>query len=286
MVTNITQMKGLTHFLCFPLFNQFSRPILRESFAQLRKDTTPMIPENAFRPLGTLHITMGSLSLGRPELFADFTRLLSGLNLREMLKKGDTYSNRGIQLGRPPMSSQGNDPVKSCDRELEPITVNLSGIVAPSGVRPPGTFDAASRRLATSATDLSGRLGPLWAATKPLWQFARGNKSHRKMRQQNSKDWGGNVALSMFSVSFVDSPSDGLVKIPSQAHPGKFRSKPGPTFDARKVIEQYNNKVWAKDVRIDRLSICRLGLTRAVQRDGRGLDSDLELCEEFSIPLS
>ena len=266
----------MTHFLCFPLLDQYSRPVLRESLGQLRRDSKSVISESAFRPLGTLHISLGVLALSHPRQFAYAKEFLSGLNIREMLKTGMVYSDKGIQLGQGPMSTKEHIHMGSSHGELQPLTVTLSSLHSPDP-------DAAAHRLSISAIDISGRLGPLWAAAKRVCGWA--DHSNPKPGHEGFKTTREAAASSVFSIQVVSVPSHRTDYIPSRIQPGKFHKKPGPMFDARKLIEQYENKVWAKDVRIGRLSVCRLGLAPAVDRDGRGLDSDLELSEEFSIPL-
>lgn len=56
-----------THFLCLPLVSRVSRPQLARSLAAFTADVTSpdsfALPEQAVRPLGTLHLTLGVMTL-------------------------------------------------------------------------------------------------------------------------------------------------------------------------------------------------------------------------------
>ncbi|KAI1083929.1 kinase A anchor protein [Whalleya microplaca] len=58
---------GPTHFLCIPLVNGDSRPQLMASLSSFKADVTSPdsfgIPATAIRPLGTIHLTLGVMSL-------------------------------------------------------------------------------------------------------------------------------------------------------------------------------------------------------------------------------
>lgn len=83
----------LTHFLCLPLVTPTSRPQLSSAITSFRdkvtKTGTPElpdgIPEKAIRPLGTLHLTLGVMSLLSQERIDSALKLLRGLDFRELL---------------------------------------------------------------------------------------------------------------------------------------------------------------------------------------------------------
>ncbi|ODA83786.1 hypothetical protein RJ55_02302 [Drechmeria coniospora] len=74
-----------THFLCIPL----SSPSLARSWASFRADVAGTeaygVPEDAVRPLGTLHLTLGVMRLERDSL-ARAVEVLEGLRPREVLE--------------------------------------------------------------------------------------------------------------------------------------------------------------------------------------------------------
>ncbi|KAF6816840.1 hypothetical protein CSOJ01_02771 [Colletotrichum sojae] len=78
-----------THFLCIPLITPASRPQLSKSLAAFKADVVSpdsfAIPADAVRPLGTLHLTLGVMSLPRIEGVEKAVEVLKGLRPREIL---------------------------------------------------------------------------------------------------------------------------------------------------------------------------------------------------------
>ncbi|KAG0646346.1 hypothetical protein D0Z07_8328 [Hyphodiscus hymeniophilus] len=77
----------LTHFLCIPLVTPQSRPQLQTSLNKFRADVTSSIPEKAIRPIGTLHLTIGVMSLLTQERIDRALGVLRNLDLKEMLSQ-------------------------------------------------------------------------------------------------------------------------------------------------------------------------------------------------------
>ncbi|RDW81082.1 uncharacterized protein DSM5745_04639 [Aspergillus mulundensis] len=104
----------LTHFLCLPLINSVSLPQLESSLATFkasipstisptpdegqqgdqRQPHRPLIPEDAIRPVGTLHLTLGVMSLPTPERLDEALRLFHSLDLVALLCKAQENASR------------------------------------------------------------------------------------------------------------------------------------------------------------------------------------------------
>lgn len=69
--------------------------------------------------------------------------------------------------------------------------------------------------------------------------------------------------------------------VPSPHEPLKLEIKESLAFDPRDLLCTFKNFVWAEKIRLERLSICRLGLAKHIQRAG----SNAQLQEECSVPL-
>ncbi|KAL3452491.1 AKAP7 2'5' RNA ligase-like domain-containing protein [Aspergillus insuetus] len=95
----------LTHFLCLPLVNDVSLPQLESSLATFkasipqapgRSDLTEqqrryqqprcLIPDDAIRPVGTLHLTLGVMSLPTPERLNEALEFFQSLDLPSLLR--------------------------------------------------------------------------------------------------------------------------------------------------------------------------------------------------------
>ncbi|KAL8961525.1 MAG: hypothetical protein Q9193_001934 [Seirophora villosa] len=180
----------LTHFLCLPLTTH-SAPqwlaALQHFTADIQALQPPKscapptsgspaaarsIPIKAIRPLGTLHLTIGVMSLTKPEQLDAAVELLRGLDIGSMLakadekhaseqraevrpaemnKKGGPESTSKISEDEPLPSSQSSSP--------DPLTLSFTGL---KSMRSP----ASTSFLYIPPGDTSGRLYPFCRALK------------------------------------------------------------------------------------------------------------------------
>lgn len=100
----------LTHFLCLPLVTEISKPQLEASLSQFRESLStkfvdgkpadddtprefgqppraPLIPPKAIRPVGTIHFTLGVMSLETVERVQEAVNFLKGLDLKSMVEE-------------------------------------------------------------------------------------------------------------------------------------------------------------------------------------------------------
>lgn len=127
----------LTHFLCFPLVNAVSLPQLESSLATFKaaipprprtendhplKPTPPLIPDAALRPVGTLHLTLGVMSLPTQERLEQAVNLLQSLDLASMLREAEVSAasqQQRQQAGRP-TAARKVTPVNPVTAPAEP----------------------------------------------------------------------------------------------------------------------------------------------------------------------
>ncbi|KAL1969540.1 hypothetical protein VTN77DRAFT_8978 [Rasamsonia byssochlamydoides] len=113
----------LTHFLCFPLVNETSLPQLEASLAKFQaaiplrpkteddrplKPRPPLFPDAAIRPVGTLHLTLGVMSLTTPERLEAAVKLLQSLDLASMLREAEAQVRRSPRRGGGPLATPMN----------------------------------------------------------------------------------------------------------------------------------------------------------------------------------
>lgn len=94
-----------THFLCIPLL----RRQLARNMAGFRADVSNIngaapLPADAVRPPGTMHITLGVMSLSQPEQLARAVAVLKELRLRDTLAE---TTRAGSQGGRVWLALKG-----------------------------------------------------------------------------------------------------------------------------------------------------------------------------------
>lgn len=219
------------------------------------------------------------MSLPTPDRLAEAKKLLESLDLnsltRELVKP--SLRDRSIrgqfwELEKSLLLS----PAAKMDQPF-PLHVTLSSLVA-------GRIfgeDIMTRSLFTQIHDSTCRvmhlldnLRIIFAAAglyDPNWNKFGISKSLREARSALSVS-----GPRLVSTNWIDSPC-----IPSLAVPGKMERKKGLTFDPRDLLCTFKDFVWAENIRLERLSICRLGTTKQIQR--AGLDAQLQ--EVCSVPL-
>lgn len=123
----------LTHFLCFPLVTETSLPLLEKSFSDFKdniplrrktmadhslKPRPPLFPDSAVRPLGTLHLTLGVMSLTTRDRLDEAISFLNSLDIEQMLRETTSDDNTSQQLS----TEENNGP--------SPISVSLESLYA------------------------------------------------------------------------------------------------------------------------------------------------------------
>ncbi|SLM33397.1 Protein kinase A anchor protein, nuclear localisation signal domain [Lasallia pustulata] len=89
----------LTHFLCLPLVTASSRSLLQTSLETFSAEavspteaSTVPIPEKAIRPLGTLHLTIGVMTLQTQDRIDACLNFLRGLDVHDLLRRAEEAS--------------------------------------------------------------------------------------------------------------------------------------------------------------------------------------------------
>ncbi|KAF2834633.1 hypothetical protein M501DRAFT_943789 [Patellaria atrata CBS 101060] len=255
----------LTHFLCFPLVTEASRPILQESMNRFAKaiiraedgsyKEDPIFPPAAIRPVGTLHLTLGVMSLPKPEQLEGALSLLKSLDVVSMLKDID-LKIKGVNEGKT----------------VTPLVINLKSLSTTKG-------PTKASNLFAPPEDLTSRLQPFAEALKNLFTDAgfmfkeeRRLTLHATVVNTIYARPGGRGTATEISKS---TPA-GSVKAPPKAR--------GPIkFDATPLLARYKDYVWANKIRIEKVAICKMGATKILDESGKPIDAAYE--EVASIPL-
>ncbi|PLN80306.1 hypothetical protein BDW42DRAFT_171246 [Aspergillus taichungensis] len=161
----------ITHFLCIPLVNAASLPQLETSIATFkaalppapqppqnelpsRKPVVerPLIPLGAIRPVGTLHLTLGVMSLPTQQRLDDAIQLLQSLDLVSMAREAERSARRRQTTkdrSQPATSQADNDSIDN----PSPFTISLESLSAIPRAR-------AATVLHAAPVDPSSRLYP------------------------------------------------------------------------------------------------------------------------------
>ncbi|KAJ5928542.1 hypothetical protein N7466_007498 [Penicillium verhagenii] len=165
----------LTHFLCLPLINISSTPQLEASIAVFKKDnppvpvaellqkrdqsstdhgsesSQPLIPEGAVRPLGTLHLTLGVMSLPSEERLNEAISFLRSLDLVNLMHEAERVALQ--KENRNTRQDPTSTPKHRVNQSQHQLTISLESLHALPNAK-------AATVLHASPVDPTGRLYP------------------------------------------------------------------------------------------------------------------------------
>jgi activating signal cointegrator complex subunit 1 len=259
----------LTHFLCIPLVTSASRSQLRASLSSFRAATTAepeessseisqlpnnsnggmfFIPEKAIRPLGTLHLTLGVMSLLSQDTLNSCLQLLKSLDLKSILAEsmvgnpGEVEREKELRVTLKGLTSM-HDPSKTSILYAEPLV---------GSSHHPKSLEDFCSRLKKLFTDA----GYIMPDTRPLLLHAT-------------------------IVNTIYAP--GVRKATGEGG-GHGKKKAKLTLDATGVLEKFKDMLWFEDCSIEKVAICRMGAVDV--RDSEGKQTgDQEYAVEGEVDL-
>ncbi|KAM3418861.1 hypothetical protein BST61_g4824 [Cercospora zeina] len=267
----------LTHFLCMPLVTSDSRPQLDQALQAFREDVSltsadstpaseqqqddmpsPIIHPKAIRPTGSLHLTLGVMSLP-PEQLARAIECLNKLDLPSLLTSVASATTQGIKIALQGLQSMHApektsilyaEPVDSTNR-LYPLCLALQ-----QAFKEEGLLVEDGRSLKLHATVVN----TIYA------------KARRKRTQRT---------VSITSDGRVLSASPG--ELPESRSEGHGPTANAPLrIDSRTILARYKDHVWGS-FELDRIAICEMGTKKITAADGTIIDE--RYAKVASVPL-
>ncbi len=270
------QIFKLTHFLCLPIATVLSIPQLEQRLQQFRNDpTTSKIPPGAYRPLQTLHIPIRPLSLPAADRIEAASHHLQNLDIDSLLRRKSDRTP-GHTTGVRQMQQRGSAHTFSTDSRLPPLTITLSGIRSTHMAGRGSMLDGGSlhNRLHASYTDPTSRVGAFRDEIKRSFDVAGFQiPRYRRFRPSDTH------LITILSTKHAWSRPK--INVPDHAKPGKFRRAPPPMFETKEITEKFENFVLVENVRLEKLSLCELGLWKELEKPG----TEAQLSEVCSVPL-
>ena len=264
----------LTHFLCLPLVTPSSRSQLLASLQQFTAVVTnpeneePMvIPPKAVRPVGTVHLTLGVMSLQTPDRVVAASEFLRSLNVRDMLRGASEVRETGpvtvpeTAAETDSMPRADEDPEAGCSVSICPLAVTLSGLH-------PMHSPSSTSILYASPLDVTARLYPFSLALRQAFTNA-------EFLLPDDRD----LRLHATIVNTIYA-KEKISRAKGRGH-GK-NNKGSRKFDAQEVIAKYRDFEWAQDVHIERVSICEMGAKKIIEDEEVINEEYLEIA---SVPL-
>ncbi|KAE8445491.1 hypothetical protein EG329_013381 [Mollisiaceae sp. DMI_Dod_QoI] len=264
----------LTHFLCIPLVTSTSRPQLQKSLTTFRENVSKRktlglpdgLPEKTIRPLGTLHLTLGVMSLLTPEKVDGALRLLNELDINEMLAApspvkfaSNPLSHEKNELSESAAAERGDKKLGSGKGEastLEPLKVTLRGLTS---------MHKASQTsiLYSSPLDPDLRLYQFCQRLRDIFMKAEFIMEDKK------------ALLLHATILNTVYARGGRGK--GTGHGKTRRAK--ILIDARGILEEYEEFEFMNDVKVEKVAICRMGAK--VDEDG---EERYEVEGEIEVP--
>ncbi|KAL8688636.1 MAG: hypothetical protein Q9218_005502 [Villophora microphyllina] len=325
----------LTHFLCLPLLTHSSTPQWQKSLQHLKDDLTnsvqllpkptassdgnggdgkpPLaIPPKAIRPLGTLHLTIGVMSLQAEGELNAATALLQGLDITNLLPSAPV----------PESASKVKTMEESVSTSPGSYSLLLSFIGLKSMHSPKSTSF-----LYVPPTDASGRLYPFCQALQE--QFTKEGSMTEEKRELKlhatvintihaGKVWSKarmGKAPQGDSTARVDgteqADDDHEEEDHNESHANieavveevevqrESKSEPSPhlnskrkgkrrkevlKFDARDLLSRYADFEWATDVRIEKVAICEMGAKKILDEKGEIIGEEYKEVAFIALP--
>lgn len=308
----------LTHFLCLPLVASTNRPRLIQALSEFCSDVgkvTP-VPAQAVRPVGTLHLTLGVMSLSSSQLSdavkhlqdLDVGRLLRGITTQKIAEAGIDTPTVSEGLGAvenpPQLAGTGNTALQA---DPDVLTIELRGVLPMQKARQTSILYAEpvdkTGRLLSFAESLKGSFeekGWMVKDDRPLRLHATVlNTIYAKSRGRGRGKARAltDAVTDTASTETVgrDDEADGVDEQDQHGTDGKGQKpengkglasefKSWMRFDASNLIEAYEDFIWAEDVRIDRVQICKMGAQKIVDEGtGEIIDEQYEVIAEKTM---
>lgn len=250
-----------THFLCIPL----TGPQLVRRLAAFKADVTSdvnsgsiggdngngLIPDRAVRPSGTLHLTLGVMSL-KDDAVARAVTFLKGIQLKELLRQArEATAAAAIPAARGPgrasqvaagcggqLAGQGEDIKKDgLSITLRGLSTMHSPATATVLYAPPEDPTLLLRRFCEALKSRFIEAGFMIAEDRPLLLHATiVNTIYVRTNRRGGGRGGGR-----------------------RGGGGGGGNRERLTFDARDVMDRYEDYVWAEDIPVEGVRICRMG---------------------------
>ena len=237
---------------------------------------TPMVPPKAIRPLGTLHLTLGVMSLLTPDRIHSALDLLHSIDFVRLLQQtsgsldADTINADAI-AGAVDAKDwyEKKDDLKRAIASTESNAHQVSDpalIIQLSGLHPMHSPSLTSI-LYLSPVDPTSRLYPFCLALcKTFTEAGFLVPESRTLRLHAT------IVNTIYAKDRGERKSGG----------GHGKDRRGVTsLDAEELIGRYEGFVWADGLRLDRVSICEMG-AKKVEKDGEVEEEYLEI---GSVPL-
>ncbi|KAB5585847.1 kinase A anchor protein [Coniochaeta sp. 2T2.1] len=249
-----------THFLCIPLVTPSSRPQLSQSVLSFAPDvaaetaeTASVIPQSAIRPVGTLHLTLGVCSFPKNEGLEAAKDLLRSLKPREILagvrREAAARTTTTLPGENPPKPPEGE--VKEEEETEPPLKITLRGL--------------ASMQTPQKTSVLYARPVDDRGVLQTFCEKLRGVFIDAGLMQEENRPL--LLHATVLNTIYVKNPPPGESEGGRGNKRKRGRRGEKQAFDARGLIDRYEDHVWMRDCPVGRIELCKMG-AKKIDVDG------------------
>ncbi|KAK7635680.1 AKAP7 2'5' RNA ligase-like domain-containing protein [Phyllosticta paracitricarpa] len=208
--------------------------------------TAPFSP-SAVRPVGTLHLTLGVMSLRDDESIARALALLHSLNLSSLLRQSQSQSQS--ESAKQPQLSSHTDPHHP-PSDQTPLSLSLQGLH-------PMQSPSRTSILYAAPHDPTNRLYAFATAVRDAFASAELLvPDDRALR----------LHATLVNTIYA---KDARRRGGGGGRGGRGRDRDRGKFDARPLMERFDGFVWAEGVRVEGVAVCEMGAKDL--GEGRGI---------------
>lgn len=241
------------------------------------------------RPPGTIHITIGVMSLPTLELEQAARAMLHGDNvagcLRESMKPNITETARK-SLTDDEIAKEQKDPTHKIISKVQDVDSSSSSSSACPPTFPPLTTSFSALQAMGSPTSTSvlfappadpeSRIRQLCVSVQTIFQAA-----NLMVQENRPLKLHATILNTIHAPKSQQKPQGAGLKSETGVKQKKVWRKHFK-FDATEILERYAGSEWAIDVRLEKLSLCRMGAQKVVA-NGEVVDQEYE--EVDCVPL-
>lgn len=278
----------LTHFICLPLVTLTTRPQLElalENFRDIVRGHDANIPLDSIRPIGTIHFTLGVMSLTDVDRVSEAIGHLQTLDINSMIQEvvaeqGDLFERDTIGLGTMSLTALHamQSPTKTSSlyagpedpsKRLLPLCLRIRDAFASAGF-----IVMEDRPLKLHATILN----TIYAKSGGRNKAPSPDKDNTTLPLTHS-----NEVLPASLVRDISPP--GGAPLPDSSRGRGRRSRAPITLDATQLLDKCKDFIWASGFAIEKLAICEMGAKKILDMDGNIVDEQYEEVASIALPV-
>jgi activating signal cointegrator complex subunit 1 len=273
--------------------NDITRPQLEASLDQFRGvisaenedvDSESEIPLKAIRPVGTIHFTLGVMSLTSIDRVSEAIGFLQTLDLNNLMGQvlREQQNTRNVDVwplqvsltSLHSMHTPRNTSILYAGPEdsrgvLHALCVKLRDAFSAAGFLVPD-----DRPLKLHATILN-----------TIYAKAGGKKQHiDNTLASNSAIPGSSLTPGAKNVGAGDQTSTSTETRPDRSRGHGPNAKAPIRIDATSLLQRCKDMVWAADVRIEKIAICKMGAQKITDEQGNVVDECYEEVASVELP--